>query len=436
MPKEILKVVLIGDGGVGKVSVLLIYAFTSRSDASRKLLKLMYVLTLIDLFKESATIGADFTTKEVRRENGKKVILQIWDTAGQERFQSLGVAFYRGADACVLVYDVNKLITFENLERWRAEFLKHSGVSDPSEFPFIVIGNKIDLNDRQVPKRRIREFAQKYSGSTTQISCFEASAKEGINVEAAFTHIARVVKMPQFELDIIDGDNESFYLKNRLTKEFLLNLLMVHTGKFLWYPLILALRTKMFFLRNIARGLTTTTAAVQRGRYVAQIIGSGAFTIFLGQRGFMSETETGIPKNHLVWKLGRLNHVAFAVPDIEKSAYFWRCIMGAGSVSEQVTLPEHGVHTVFVNLGNTKIELLGEINDRSPIHSFLLKNKSGGVHHVCIEVDNVTNAVKNLVAQNIRVLDPVPKIGAHGNPVVFLHPKDCGGVLVELEQIS
>ncbi|KAI8803825.1 methylmalonyl-CoA epimerase [Cladochytrium replicatum] len=134
-----------------------------------------------------------------------------------------------------------------------------------------------------------------------------------------------------------------------------------------------------------------------------------------------------------LWKLGALNHVAVAVPDLDKASSFYQQVMNA-QVSASVPLPEHGVYTVFVNLGNTKIELLHPLGEKSPISNFLKKNPSGGIHHICIEVDNINVALKDLVGKGIRSLDPVPKIGAHGKPVVFLHPKDCGGVLVELEQ--
>ncbi|KAF9372613.1 hypothetical protein CPB97_001161 [Podila verticillata] len=144
--------------------------------------------------------------------------------------------------------------------------------------------------------------------------------------------------------------------------------------------------------------------------------------------------STGVPKTSPLWKLGRLNHVAIAVPDIDQSTAFYRDIMG-GKVSEKVPLPEHGVYTVFVELGNTKIELLHPYGENSPIQGFLNKNKSGGIHHICIEVDDVTKAVNDLMAKGIKALNPIPKIGAHGKPVVFLHPKDCHGTLVELEQI-
>lgn len=132
------------------------------------------------------------------------------------------------------------------------------------------------------------------------------------------------------------------------------------------------------------------------------------------------------------WRLGRLNHVAIAVPDLDKAASLYRDILGA-KVSEVVPLPEHGVYTVFVELGNTKIELLHPLGEKSPIESFLKKKPAGGMHHICLEVDDITKAIKDLEGK-IRPLNPEPQIGAHGKPVVFLHPKDCDGVLIELEQ--
>ncbi|XP_055010598.1 methylmalonyl-CoA epimerase, mitochondrial isoform X2 [Boleophthalmus pectinirostris] len=134
-----------------------------------------------------------------------------------------------------------------------------------------------------------------------------------------------------------------------------------------------------------------------------------------------------------VWKLGRLNHIAIAVPDMEKATSLYRDVLGA-SVSDKVPLPEHGVYTVFVELGNTKLELLHPLGEKSPIAGFLQKNKSGGMHHICIEVDNINAAIVDLKAKNIRTLSAEPRIGAHGKPVMFLHPKDCDGVLVELEE--
>ncbi|KAI9227563.1 MAG: methylmalonyl-CoA Epimerase, Mcee, partial [Piptocephalis tieghemiana] len=133
------------------------------------------------------------------------------------------------------------------------------------------------------------------------------------------------------------------------------------------------------------------------------------------------------------WKLGRLNHIAIAVPDLESSVSFYKNVLQA-SVSKSEPLPEHGVTTVFVNLGNTKIELLHPLGESSPISGFLKKNINGGIHHICIEVKSIREAVKDLQSKNIRALNPEPKIGAHGKPVVFLHPKDCGGVLIELEE--
>jgi methylmalonyl-CoA/ethylmalonyl-CoA epimerase len=112
----------------------------------------------------------------------------------------------------------------------------------------------------------------------------------------------------------------------------------------------------------------------------------------------------------------------------------YRDVLGA-QVSPPEDLPDHGVTTVFVNLNNTKIELLHPFGERSPIQKFLDKNKDGGIHHICVEVEDIYAAVESIKeGGKIRILDPKPKIGAHGKPVVFLHPKDCGGVLIELEQ--
>jgi len=134
-----------------------------------------------------------------------------------------------------------------------------------------------------------------------------------------------------------------------------------------------------------------------------------------------------------LWKLGRLNHIAIATPDLAASSSLYKNILGA-EISEPQDLPEHGVTTVFVNLGNTKLELLHPLGEKSPIQGFLDKNKSGGLHHICIEVDNIKNAMKEVKENGIRCLSAEPRIGAHNKPVVFLHPKDCAGVLVELEE--
>lgn len=132
--------------------------------------------------------------------------------------------------------------------------------------------------------------------------------------------------------------------------------------------------------------------------------------------------------------IGRLNHVAIAVPDLESASALYKQTLGA-DVSEPVPMPEHGVTTVFVNLPNSKIELLYPLGENSPIASFLARNTSGGIHHLCFEVDDIIHARDQLLADGMRILgDTEPKIGAHGKPVVFLHPKDFTGTLIELEQ--
>lgn len=132
--------------------------------------------------------------------------------------------------------------------------------------------------------------------------------------------------------------------------------------------------------------------------------------------------------------LGRLNHVAIAVPDLAAATRMYRDTLGA-SVSVPQELPEHGVTVVFVDVGNTKIELLAPLGEGSPISAFLEKNPAGGMHHVCYEVDDILAARDRLKAGGARVLgDGNPKAGAHGRPVLFLHPKDLFGTLVELEQ--
>ena len=132
--------------------------------------------------------------------------------------------------------------------------------------------------------------------------------------------------------------------------------------------------------------------------------------------------------------IGRLNHVAIAVRDMEKAADVYRKTLGA-DVSAKVAQPEHGVSTVFITLPNTKIELLEPLGAESPIAKFLDRNPDGGIHHICYEVDDIIAARDQLTKQGARVLGSgEPKIGAHGKPVLFLHPKDFCGTLVELEQ--
>merc|ERR1712065_45173 len=167
--KVLLKVIILGDSGVGKTSLM--HQYVNRKFSNQY----------------KATIGADFLTKEVMVDD-RLVTMQIWDTAGQERFQSLGVAFYRGADCCVLCYDVNVAKTFENLDSWRDEFLIQAGPRDPDKFPFVVIGNKIDKEgQRVVSSKRALAWCQ----AKGNIPYFETSAKAAINVEQAFQTIAK-----------------------------------------------------------------------------------------------------------------------------------------------------------------------------------------------------------------------------------------------------
>lgn len=133
--------------------------------------------------------------------------------------------------------------------------------------------------------------------------------------------------------------------------------------------------------------------------------------------------------------IGRLNHVAIAVPDLQAASAMYRDTLGA-NVGAPQDEPDHGVTVVFIELPNTKIELLYPLGENSPIQGFLDKNPSGGIHHVCYEVDDILVARDKLKAEGARVLGTgEPKIGAHGKPVLFLHPKDFQGTLVELEQV-
>ncbi len=133
--------------------------------------------------------------------------------------------------------------------------------------------------------------------------------------------------------------------------------------------------------------------------------------------------------------IGRLNHVAIAVPDLDAAIALYRDTLGA-NVQPKQDEPDHGVTVVFITLPNTKIELLHPLGEGSPIQGFLDKNPSGGIHHICYEVDDILAARDKLQASGARVLGTgAPKIGAHGKPVLFLHPKDFNGTLIELEQV-
>ncbi|KDE03538.1 Ras-like protein Rab-7a [Microbotryum lychnidis-dioicae p1A1 Lamole] len=179
--KVLLKVIILGDSGVGKTSLMNQYVNKRFSNQYK------------------ATIGADFLTKEVMIDD-RLVTMQLWDTAGQERFQSLGVAFYRGADCCVLVYDVNSSKSFETLDSWRDEFLIQASPRDPENFPFVVIGNKIDVEEgkRMVSQKRAMTWCQ----SKGNIPYFETSAKEAINVEQAFQAACKNALSQESEADL------------------------------------------------------------------------------------------------------------------------------------------------------------------------------------------------------------------------------------------
>ena len=132
--------------------------------------------------------------------------------------------------------------------------------------------------------------------------------------------------------------------------------------------------------------------------------------------------------------IGTLNHVAIAVPNLDAACKGYKNLLGA-KLSDPMDVPDHGVTVVFVELDNTNVELLAPLGNNSPIQSFLMKNPAGGVHHLCFEVENILAARDHLISEGARVLgDGDPKEGAHGKPVLFLHPKDFQGTLIELEQ--
>lgn len=170
--KVLLKIIILGDSGVGKTCLMNQYVNKKFSTQYK------------------ATIGADFLTKDIVVED-KLVTMQIWDTAGQERFQSLGMAFYRGADACFLVYDKTDPESFRHLADWRQDFLVNAAPEDPDSFPFIVLGNKVDLPSADHRVSRAKAEAWCRSHGTSGIDYFETSAKENVNVEQAFVAIAR-----------------------------------------------------------------------------------------------------------------------------------------------------------------------------------------------------------------------------------------------------
>lgn len=185
--KNILKVIILGDSGVGKTSLMHRYVNDKYSQQYK------------------ATIGADFLTKEVIVNDDKVATMQVWDTAGQERFQSLGVAFYRGADCCVLVYDVTNGKSFDNVKSWRDEFLVHANVSSPETFPFVILANKVDVEESKkvVSSRSAQELAK----SLGNVPLFFTSAKDSINVQDAFEEIARsALQQSQSDADAYEDD--------------------------------------------------------------------------------------------------------------------------------------------------------------------------------------------------------------------------------------
>jgi Ras-related protein Rab-7A len=183
--KVLLKVIILGDSGVGKTALLHKYVHGQFIE------------------EHKATIGADFLTKEVVFPD-KVVTLQVWDTAGQERFQSLGTAFYRGADACVLVYDVTNEESFKQIETWRSNFLDQASPQNTGDFPFLLLGNKTDLTqDRVVEQGQGKALADKH-----RMKFFETSALNGHNVETAIreiaSHASEQETVPVFSQDVVD----------------------------------------------------------------------------------------------------------------------------------------------------------------------------------------------------------------------------------------
>ena len=167
MNKELFKIMMLGDAGVGKTAML--ERFVKNIFSS----------------EYKVTIGADFLHKEVVVQ-GVRANLQIWDTAGQERFRALGRQYYKGADGCVLVFDITSRTTFESLEKWMDAFLVQANPADIEEFPFVVVGNKVDLEDeRKVSKTDADNWGDKMNG----IKYFECSAKENVNIVDAFHHL-------------------------------------------------------------------------------------------------------------------------------------------------------------------------------------------------------------------------------------------------------
>ncbi|KAF2075576.1 hypothetical protein CYY_003119 [Polysphondylium violaceum] len=177
MARKVIKVVIIGEKSVGKTSILKRYV-------DQRFVPL------------KPTIGVDFVNKDVVV-NDKVVTLQLWDTSGQERFRSLEISYYRGADCCILVYDITNEKTLEELKLWREDFIDKTGVQDPEHFPFIVLGNKVDqIENRKVSEKMAQNFIQEIGGN---VHYYDTSAKDNINIEEAFQTISNecYIKMTQ-----------------------------------------------------------------------------------------------------------------------------------------------------------------------------------------------------------------------------------------------
>jgi len=186
--KVLLKLIILGESGVGKTAIL------------NKYVNGKFIV------EHKATIGADFLTKELNL-GDKLVTLQIWDTAGQERFQSLGNAFYRGSDACVLVYDITNDQSFKKIEEWRSNFIAQAAPDDPKKFPFLLLGNKLDReNQRQVDTNTADSYAR-----ANQMKFYETSAVNGANIEEAIINITSIASemdtVPYFSPEIADRIN-------------------------------------------------------------------------------------------------------------------------------------------------------------------------------------------------------------------------------------
>ena len=179
--KNTLKVIVIGDSAVGKTSLIQTY-FTGKFSTTHR-----------------PTLGADFLSGNVTL-NGKEFNLQVWDTAGQEKFQSIGTAFYRGSDCCVIVYDITNPTSFEKINTWKREFVEQGGITNAEKFPFVIIGNKCDReNERKVQKEKAQTWCENQGGN---INYFETSAKSDTGVKAAFEKVTEMASEQTKEEEI------------------------------------------------------------------------------------------------------------------------------------------------------------------------------------------------------------------------------------------